>query len=64
MSSDYAQGTYFHPSQDNTARSGRKKSYKYTENEFTAELPQTDRYRHYESKYNTNDFSFEDRSEK
>jgi hypothetical protein len=65
MSSDIGQGAYFQPSQSaSKGRSSRKKVYKYTDEEFGAEPSFTDRHRPYENRYNVNDFSFEDRSDR
>jgi hypothetical protein len=65
MSSEFSQGAYFQPYQDGAkGRSSRKRTYKYTEEEYVHEPPATDRYRPIENRYNVNDFSFEDRTEK
>lgn len=68
MSSDFAQGAYFQPSsqENQKTRSSRKRVYKYTDSEFAVDLPlpATERYRPPENRFNINDFSFEDRSDK
>lgn len=65
MSSELSQGAYFQPYQDAAkGRSNRKRTYKYTEEEYGVEPPMTERHRLNENQYHVNDFSFEDRTEK
>lgn len=65
MSTEFGQGAYFQPYQDGAkGRSSRKRTYKYTEEEYGVEPPATERYRPNENRYNVNDFSFEDRTDK